>query len=98
MDSTQWVWRSLWNVVHLGEPQIKLVMTPGLKTRILLRIRSLAIASKHQESDGLDPVGVKIALEGGSSWGATDQARYDAWAQNKSIRIRSLALLGIGSA
>ena len=34
--------------------------------------------------DGLDPVGVKIALEGGSSWGATDQARYDAWAQNKN--------------
>ena len=31
--------------------------------------------------DGLDPIGVEIALEGGSSWGASDQARYDAWAQ-----------------
>ena len=32
--------------------------------------------------DGLDPEGVRIALEGGTSWGATDQARYDAWVQS----------------
>ena len=37
--------------------------------------------------DGLDPEGVKIALEGGKHWGATDQARYDAWAaQHLSTR------------
>jgi len=32
---------------------------------------------------GLDPVGVRIALEGGKHWGASDQARYDAWARSR---------------
>ena len=41
--------------------------------------------------DGLDPVGVKITLEGGSSWRATDQARYDAWANNNNPNKDSIA-------
>ena len=32
---------------------------------------------------GLDPTGVRIALEGGKHWGASDQARYDAWARSR---------------
>ena len=32
MDSTQWVWRSLWKVVHLGELQTRPDMTLGLNS------------------------------------------------------------------
>ena len=39
--------------------------------------------------DGLDPEGVRIALEGGKHWGATDQARYDAWAAQQQSSVQA---------
>jgi len=49
--------------------------------------------------DGLDPEGVRVALEGGKRWGATDQARYDAWAaQQLSTRNTSDSGLSIEQA
>ena len=46
-------------------------------------------------TDGLNPIGVEIALEGGSSWGASDQARYDAWAQQGQSTDYGLGAIGI---
>ena len=71
--------------------------TSGRNSRIAAqsRINKLQFGASGVPS-GLDPTGVKIALQGGSSWGANDQKRYDAYMRNKGSARNSYGINASG--